>query len=75
MLKTFESQKRPHIIKVRKMQYIGETIYPNGRHAVELINKRVNATWGGVPIELNISDVVFLFDDHLRVINRMERSL
>jgi len=59
--------------KNRKMRYVGETIYPNGRHAIEVINNRINPTWGGAPVEIDINDVEFLFEDKLRTICHYNR--
>jgi hypothetical protein len=54
--------------KGKKATYDGETIYPNSRHAVNVLLgiDGSHGTHGGYPAEFNLDEVEFLFDEQER---------
>ena len=70
-MKMIKIKRSATAYKGRKAKYNGEIIFPNGRHAVfaVIMTGSKHDSHGGTPIELNLEDVEFLFDEKDRDIS------
>jgi hypothetical protein len=73
MVKMIKIKKTARYYKGKKAKYSGEIIYPNGRHAVTavIMTGGSHDTHGGLPIELDLTEVDFLFPENERAVIKL----
>lgn len=73
MVKYIRIKRTALYYKGKRAKYEGETIYPNGRHSVTAVvmTGGNNDRHGGIPIELDVADVDFLFSENNREITKI----